>query len=135
MLDRRLAAVADLSAAIETASKAYAAFIGETGKLAECLPEGASLPASLLLTNFEYQIGGVNLPVGAPIAIAAELYRTAETPDLRLPGAKALTSQLALTPQAIEPLAPALQRTNDLILGTVRGQVERAEAATKALAS
>jgi len=134
VLNRRLAAVVNLSKAIEAASKAYATFIGETGKLAECLPDGASLPAGGLL-NFEYQVGGVSLPVGAPIAIAVELYRTAETPELRLPGAKPLTSQLALTPQAIEPLAPALQRTNDLILGTVRGQVSRAEAAaTKALA-
>jgi hypothetical protein len=136
VLDRRVAAVNDLSVAIELANKAFSEFVGQTKKLNECLPDGSNMPVGLIPTAFEYRINGASLSVAASVAIAAELFRTAAAPELRLPGAKALTLQLAETPQLLESMVSALRRTNDLILATVRGQIERAEAAeTRALAS
>ncbi len=135
VLNRRLAAVADLAAAIEAASRAYAIFMGETEKLTGLLPTGCSLPAVPVLANFEFTVNGAAFPVGPAAAIAAEMHRTAEAPQLRLPGAKALTL-LSDAPQSIDPMVTALRRTNDWILGSVREQLDRAEAgAVKALAS
>jgi hypothetical protein len=126
--------VAELATAIETASRASAAFDAESKKLAACVPDGARLPVGL--QPFEFLINGQSLPVGLAIATATEMFRTGAAPHLRLPGAKAPTLQLANAAHLIESMVSALQRVNEAILANVRGQVERAEAAeTKALAS
>ncbi len=132
-LQRRLAVVTELASAIETASKAYAAFTAETEKLAAYVPAGTSLSGFPI---FDYLVDGRSFPVNLPMAIATEMFKTGQAPHLRLPGSKALTLELVDAPHLIESMVPAQQRVNDAMLADVRGQVERAEAAeTEALAS
>ena len=134
VLSERLAAVTKMAAGIKAASEAKAAFVAATEKMRASLPDGCSLQTGL--ENFEYLFAGSSFSVGIETAIASEMFRVADAPHYRLPGAKAPTLQAELEPRKVEPMTLALERMNGVILREVRGQVERAEAAeTKALAS
>ena len=129
LMKRRSAAVAELAKAIETASQAYATFIAESHTVAERLPSGCQMPNSLNLAAFEYLIGGQAVPLGPSAAIAAEMFRTAVAPHLRLPGSKAPTLQFTDDAAAIEPLVAAAERVAEFVIRDVRKQVERLESA------
>ena len=134
VLSERLAAVTKMAAGIKAASEANAAFVAATEKMRAATPDGCSLPTGL--EHFEYSSEGRAFPAGIATAIASEMFRAAEAPQYRLPGAKAPTLQAEREPQKVESMTLALERMNGVILGDVRGQVERAEAAeTNALAS
>jgi hypothetical protein len=108
----RLEVMTRLASAIGTAHRALNEFRDLSDKMVNAVPEGVTLPAGLVLEPLS--------------AIAAEMFRHAETGGHVLPGAVPPDFTYRDSPSTIEPLADLVKRNNEWLIGLLRDQLREA---------
>jgi hypothetical protein len=128
--DRRLAAMEAVSAALETAAKAYNTFLDETTEMARAFPTG-TVPFNIDWMKLDFMVDDRTFPAGLDVIIAGEMFRHADparvgSPCGALAGARAPAEALRLRPAMIEPATAAVERTNKYLVGLVAERLDAA---------